>query len=54
VSDQASNFFTNVKPGAGGGIRFKFVKDQNTWLCLDFGTGRDGSSGIYFGVNEAF
>ena len=46
--------FTNLKPAFGGGIRFKILKNQSTWLRLDYGVGKDGQNGIYFGVNEAF
>ncbi|MGI9546960.1 MAG: BamA/TamA family outer membrane protein [Flavobacteriaceae bacterium] len=46
--------FGNLKPAFGGGIRFKILKDKSTWLRFDFGKGRDGQSGVYFGVNEVF
>lgn len=46
--------FNDLKPSAGGGIRFKLLKTQDTWVRLDAGIGVDGSHGIYFGVNEAF
>ncbi len=46
--------FNSVKPGFGAGVRFKILKEQNTWLRLDIGSGKDGQNGIYFGVNEAF
>ncbi len=46
--------FNTLKPAFGGGIRFKILKDQNTWVRLDIGSGKDGQSGIYFGVNESF
>jgi hypothetical protein len=54
VADQVNNFFKNIKPSVGGGIRYRFVKDQDTWLRLDIGLGVDGNNGFYFGVNEAF
>ncbi len=56
VAGDASDLlkFNSVKPGFGGGVRFKVLKEQNTWLRLDIGSGKDGQSGIYFGVNEAF
>lgn len=46
--------FNNLKPAFGGGIRFKALKDKSTWLRLDYGVGKDGQKGIYFGVNEVF
>lgn len=45
---------TDLKPSAGGGIRFKLLKTQDTWIRLDAGIGANGSHGIYFGINEAF
>ena len=54
VAPKVGEFFSDLKPSAGGGIRFKIVKDQDTWLRLDIGFGKDQSSGVYFGVNEAF
>jgi len=46
--------FEQMKPSFGGGIRFKILKDQDTWIRADLGKGIDGSSGFYFGINEAF
>ncbi|GGG56594.1 BamA/TamA family outer membrane protein [Bizionia arctica] len=46
--------FNELKPSAGGGLRYKILKTQDTWVRLDAAIGIDGSSGIYFGVNEAF
>lgn len=56
VADIPNNFynFDNMKPSFGGGIRFKLLKNQDTWIRADLGFGIDGSSGFYFGVNEAF
>lgn len=56
VSETPSDFFSfsNMKPSIGGGIRFKLLKDQDTWIRVDIGKGIDGSSGFYFGINEAF
>lgn len=56
VNDEISNLyqFDNLKPSFGGGIRFKILKDKSTWVRLDYGVGKDGQKGIYFGVNEVF
>ncbi len=54
VADIPDNLFNDAKFSYGAGLRFKFVKSQETLLRLDFGFGEDGNSGLYFGVNEAF
>ncbi len=56
VAQRPNDFFSakNLKPAAGAGIRYKVIKDQDTWLRLDIGIGQDNSNGIYFGINEAF
>lgn len=54
VSDINQDFFKAPHFSAGGGIRFKVLKDQNTLVRLDVGVGEDGNSGFYFGVNQAF
>ena len=55
ANDQKELFtFENLKPSAGGGIRFKLLKNRETWVRLDAGIGVEGSNGIYFGINEAF
>lgn len=54
VFDSYNHMIENLKPSAGGGIRYKFSKEQDTLLRLDLGVGIDGNSGIYFGINEAF
>ena len=54
VSDINQDFFKNPKFSAGGGVRFKVLKTQNTLVRLDIGIGEDGNNGFYFGVNRAF
>jgi len=54
VSDLPRNFFDDVKPSGGGGIRFQISKKQPTLLRIDVGFGKGGSGGFYFGVDEAF
>ncbi len=46
--------FENLKPSLGAGLRYKILKDKSTWLRIDYGAGKDGQNGIYFGVNEVF
>ncbi len=54
VTDFPRDYLNDIKPSFGGGIRFKIIKNQNTLVRLDMAFGKDGSSGFYFGVNEAF
>ncbi|MFP2997546.1 BamA/TamA family outer membrane protein [Spongiivirga sp. MCCC 1A20706] len=56
VAERPEKFFNSdtFKPSFGAGIRYKIFKDQDTYLRFDIGSGIDGNSGIYFGVNEAF
>lgn len=54
VADVPENLNDNIKSSAGGGFRFKLVKDQDILLRLDIGVNKEGDTGLYFGVNEAF
>ena len=56
VAEKYDDFFSikNMKPAFGFGARFKIFKDKDTWLRFDVGRGTEGSSGFYFGINEAF
>jgi outer membrane translocation and assembly module TamA len=56
VANLPNDYFNldNIKPSIGGGIRYKLLENQDTWIRADIGFGLDGSSGFYFGVNEAF
>jgi len=54
VAELPGEFFREINPSVGGGIRFKLLKDQNTILRLDVGVGTGDNNGFYFGVNEAF
>jgi hypothetical protein len=46
--------FDNFAPGAGAGLRLSLNKRSRTNLAFDVGFGKDGSSGIYLVVQEAF
>jgi len=58
--ESASNNSQNVKlldfiePAGGIGIRIKFDKYSRTNLCVDFGIGRYGSSGVFMNIGEFF
>ncbi len=54
VADLPRNFFADLKPSYGGGVRFQISKSLQTLLRFDVGFGKDGSGGFYFGVDEAF
>jgi len=43
-----------IKYSFGGGLRFLFNKKENVNLRMDIGVGKDGNTGIYFGIEEAF
>ena len=40
--------------GGGAGLRFKLDKKYGTNIAMDFAWGRDGSRGVWFGLNEVF
>jgi len=43
-----------LKYSFGGGLRYLFNKKENVNLRMDVGFGKDGNTGIYFGIEEAF
>lgn len=43
-----------LKYSFGGGLRYLFNKKENVNLRMDIGVGKDGNTGIYFGIEEAF
>lgn len=52
--DTGERIFHSAAVGGGAGLRILFSKHSRTNLCLDAGVGRNGSHGIYFGLNDAF
>ena len=40
--------------GYGAGLRIKMNKETRTNICVDIGLGQNNSSGVYFGIQEAF
>jgi outer membrane protein assembly factor BamA len=56
TSDEATrqSVLSEFAPGFGGGIRIKLDKKTKTNISVDYGRGRNGSSGIYFNLQEAF
>jgi outer membrane protein assembly factor BamA len=55
-SDPASSqkLFDSAAVGGGAGVRLLFSKRSRANLCFDVGVGRNGSHGIYLGLNDAF
>lgn len=51
--DLGKKIFQNWEPAAGTGLRILFQKQSRSTICIDFAKGK-GSSGIFFGLNEAF
>ena len=49
-----ANEYQTLIPGYGCGLRIKLNKHSETNLCIDYGRGRDGSSGIYINLGEVF
>jgi len=56
VSDRQSGeaLFDAVAPSAGGGLRLLLSKRSRTNLCFDVAWGKDGASGVYLALQEAF
>jgi hemolysin activation/secretion protein len=46
--------FDRFAIGYGAGLRIKMNKETRTNICVDIGLGQNNSSGIYFGIQEAF
>ena len=56
VTNLASDerLFDSFATGAGAGLRLLINKRSKTNLCFDVGFGKQGSRGVYLGVQEAF
>jgi hypothetical protein len=53
-NDFKQKIYSSFVPGGGAGLRILFQKQSRSTLCVDFAKGVYGSSGIFFGLNEAF
>ncbi len=53
-NDTGKKIFTEFENGYGAGLRILFQKQSRSTLCIDYGRGQYGSSGIFFGLNEVF
>jgi outer membrane protein assembly factor BamA len=54
VADRPTNFLSDLKRAAGGGIRWQPLKGNESSLRLDIAINKDQNLGFYFGINEAF
>jgi outer membrane protein assembly factor BamA len=54
VSRHVDTFGTDFNVAGGAGVRFQFNRRDRINIRFDYGVGSGGSSGLYFGVNEAF
>ena len=52
--ETGEDLFDSFAPGAGFGFRVMLNKRSQTNLCLDVGWGKNGSTAVYFAVQEAF
>lgn len=52
--ETGENLLDYIKPAAGIGLRFLYDKYSRTNICIDYGRGVDGSSGIWFNLGEYF
>ena len=53
-SQTGEQLFDAFAPAGGVGLRLLMNKRSRTNICVDFGWGKQGSSGLYLAVQEAF
>ena len=53
-ADAGKKLFEDFAPAAGFGLRVMLNKHSRTNLTADYGWGKDGSRGLYLGIQEAF
>jgi hypothetical protein len=53
-ADAGKKLFDDFAPAAGLGLRVLLNKHSRTNLTADYGWGKDGSRGLYLGIQEAF
>src|SRR4029079_9523465 len=53
-ADARKNLFDDFAPAGGFGLRLLLNKHSRTNLTADYGWGKDGSRGLYLGIQEAF
>jgi len=53
-ADAGKRLFNDFAPAAGLGLRVLLNKHSRTNLTMDYGWGKEGSRGLYLGIQEAF
>ncbi len=53
-NQQRTKLFQYWEPGTGAGLRILFNKQSRSNLCIDYGIGKNGSRGVFVGLNEVF
>jgi outer membrane protein assembly factor BamA len=53
-NQRKTKLFQYWEPGGGAGLRILFNKHTRSNLCIDYGFGSSGSSGLFLGLNETF
>lgn len=53
-SGELSSTYSSLLPGYGAGLRIKVNKHSNTNIALDYGLGKNGSSGFFVNLGEVF
>lgn len=53
-AEMPANYYDDVWPAAGVGIRIKINKHSKANICIDYGFGADGSRGLFVNVGEVF
>jgi outer membrane protein assembly factor BamA len=53
-ADAGKALFEDFAPAAGFGLRVLMNKHSRTNLTVDYGWGKEGSRGLYLGIQEAF
>jgi outer membrane protein assembly factor BamA len=53
-NDQNKKVFQYWEQGGGAGLRILFSKQSRSNICIDYARGKNGASGLFFGLNEVF
>ena len=53
-NETGQQLFDSVAPSVGAGIRLLLSKRSRTNLCFDVAWGKDGASGVYMAIQDAF